>query len=181
MDYAWVVVFPILLIIGVFVVACCVPKAREFPLDMVLTLVFVLSFAYCISMTCSAIVDDSIGPVVPIAVVSTVAVSLVLTVYAFLCKGNFLVWLGIILVCCPLITIFCIVGIITNIPAMTVVWCSLAVAVFAMYLVIMTKFIIGDGVDGFPLDAPILASLFLYLYIMRIFLYILIAVGASKR
>ncbi len=132
-------------------------------------------------MVCSAIVDDSVGPVVPIAVVSTVAVSLVLTIYSFLCRGHFLIWLGIILVCVPIATIFCVVGIITNIPAMTVVWCSLAVAVFGIYLVIMTKFIIGEGVEGFPLDAPILASLFLYLYIMRIFLYILIAVGASKR
>ena len=59
LDYAWVVVFPILLLITVMIVACCVPKARQFPLDLVMLLVFVLSFAYIMSLLCSAVVENS--------------------------------------------------------------------------------------------------------------------------
>jgi len=47
--------------------------------------------------------------------------------------------------------------------------------------VIVTKRIIGGDIGEFPMDHPIMASLFLYLYIMRIFMYILMIFGAGKR
>ena len=180
MDYAWVITFPILLIIAVFIVAFCVPKARHFPIDMILLLVFVLSFSYLISMSCSAVVDSVDGPVVPIAVGATLALTLALTLYAFLCRGNFLAMIGIAIVCGMTALVVGITAIFTDIPALIYVYCSLAIVIFGIYLVIITKMIIGGDYPGFPMDSPILASLFLYMYIMRIFLYILAIVGVKR-
>lgn len=162
--------------------ACCVPKARVFPLDMVMLLVFVLSFSYIISLCCSAVVESNPedDAIVPIAVLGTVAITLVLTIYAFLCKGNYLIWLGIILVCASAALVIGITAIFTNIPALINIYCALAIVIFGIYLVIITKSIIGGDIAEFPMDHPILASLFLYMYIMRIFYYLLIILGSKK-
>jgi len=139
----WVIVFPILLIIAIFIVAFCVPKARAFPLDMILLIVFILSFSYVISLSCSAVVDTVDGPVVPIAVLATVGVTLAITIYAFLCKGNFLAMIGIVLVCAMTALVVGITAIFTRIPALTYVYCSLAIVIFGIYLIFITKMIIG--------------------------------------
>ena len=132
-----------MLIIGVMILACCVPKARQFPLDLVMTFVFVLSFSYLISMTAAAVVDDTTGPVVPMAVLATMGITLLLTVYAFLCKGNFLVWMGIILVACAASLVIGITSIFFYFPTMIYVYCSLGILIFGVYLVIITKMIVG--------------------------------------
>ena len=67
--------------------------------------------------------------------------------------------------------------------ALVIVFGVIAIIVFGIYLVIITKMIIGGDFAEFPLDTPILASLFLYIYTMRIFLYILLilAAGGGKK
>lgn len=59
LDNPWVIIMACVLYIVTIIVAFCVKKARVFPLDMVLLLVFILSFSYIISLACSAIVDSS--------------------------------------------------------------------------------------------------------------------------
>ena len=149
---------------------------------MVMLLVFVLSFAYIVSMSCSAVVEYSpqSEAIVPIAVGATVGITLALTLYAFFCRGNYIIWVGIILVCSSAALVVGITAIFTNIPALIYVYCTLAIVIFGIYLVIITKAIIGGDIAAFPMDHPILASLFLYLYIMRIFMYILMIFGAKR-
>lgn len=55
LDYAWVLVFPVLLIIGIMVAVMCVPAVRQYPIDMIMLLFFVLSYGYIISFACSAV------------------------------------------------------------------------------------------------------------------------------
>lgn len=164
------------------IVACCVPKARAFPLDLVMLLVFVLSFSYIVSLCCSAVVDSNPDNqwIVPIAVLGTVGITLALTLYAFLCKGNYLIWVGIVLVCGSAAFVIGITAIFTDIPALIYIYCGLAIVIFGIYLVIITKSIIGGEIGEFPMDHPILASLFLYMYIMRIFYYLLLILGSKK-
>jgi FtsH-binding integral membrane protein len=145
MQNVWVIVFPILLIIGVFITAIFVPQVRRAPLDMVMLLVFIVSFSYLISMSCSAVVDIVEGPVVPIAVLATVGITLVLTIYAVVCKGNYSVMIGIAIVCGMTALVIGITAIFTRIPALTYVYCSLCISIFGIYLVIMTKLIIGGS------------------------------------
>ena len=62
-----------------------------------------------------------------------------------------------------------------------IVLCVLGVIIYGVYLVIITKMIIGGQMAKFPLDSAIIASVFLYIYIMRIFLYILALVARLKK
>ena len=169
--------------IVVAIVACCVPSARVFPFDMIMLLIFVLSYSYICSFICSVVVNnvDDSDSLIPIAIFATVAIALVLTIYSFLCKGNFLIWIGILLVVVAIALVIGISVAFTNIRALYYVYCSIIILIFGIYLVIITKSIIGGDIVEFPMDHPILASLFLYIYIMRIFLYILMILGAGRR
>jgi len=86
-----------------------------------------------ISMSCSAVVDTEDGPVVPIAVLATVGFTLVLTIYAVLCKGNYSVMIGIVIVCGMTAFVIGITAIFIRIPALTYVYCSLVIAIFGIY------------------------------------------------
>ena len=163
------------------IVAFCVKKARKFPIDMILLLVFILSFSYIVSFVCSAIVDSVDGPVVPIAIACTVAIALALTIYAFVCKGHWKLWIGILLVCLATVMPLAIVSFFVYMPILAVIISALLVVIYGIYLVIMTKMIIGKEVPGFPMDSPILASVILYMYIMKMFLRILVIIGILRR
>ena len=164
-------------------VAFCVKAARRTPIAMTLLLIFIVAFSYLISLSCSAVVE-SVGqdePVVPIAIAATVGIALGLSVYAWLCKGNFSAWIGILMVCCMTSLIIGISMIFVRNETMLLVFCGLGVIIYGIYLVILTKLIIGDKMGGFPLDSAIIASVFLYIYIIRMFLYILVILGRARR
>lgn len=160
--------------IVVLIVAFCVKKARRFPIDLTLMLIFVLSFSYLVSFSCSAAVNSIDQPVVPIAIVTTVAITMALTLYAFLCKGHWKLWLGILVVCSAVGLVMVVTLFFARMSVLVTILYVLGVVVYGIYLVIITKMIIGGEIEGFPLDAPIIASLLLYIYIMRIFMYILV-------
>lgn len=61
------------------------------------------------------------------------------------------------------------------------VYCGLAVIIYGIYLIFITKMIIGGEMgEGFPMDNYVIASLLLYVYIIKIFLMILRIVANSK-
>ena len=74
-----------------------------------------------------------------------------------------------------------IVAIITLQPIMISIYCGLAVIIYGIYLVIITKMIIGGEIGDFPMDNYVIASLFLYTYIIKIFTMILRIVANARR
>jgi len=109
------------------------------------------------------------------------ALALGLSAYAFLCKGNFVAWIGILVICSLTSLIIGISLIFVRDQNLLLIYCGLGVIIYGIYLVILTKMIIGDKMGGFPLDSAIIASVFLYIYIIRMFLYILIIVGKIRK
>jgi FtsH-binding integral membrane protein len=174
-------VFPTLLLMACMGVAMCVPKAREFPVDMLLLFVFVLSFSYMISFCCSTVVEDNPGPTVVIAIGATLGVTVALTLYAFLCKANFVALFGILIVVILTMFMVGIVALFTLAPIMISIYCGLAVIIYGIYIVMITKMIIGGEIEGFPMDNYIIASLLLYIYIIKMFLMILRIVANARR
>ena len=173
----------IVVLIVVMIVAFCVSSARKTPAAMTLLLLFILSFSYLISYSCSAVVS-SLGEdsaVVPIAIAATVGIAFALSAYAWLCKGNFVAWIGILLVCCMASFVIGISLIFMRSDKIIMLYLALGVVIYGIYLVIITKMIIGDKMGGFPLDSYIIASVFLYIYIIRMFLYILALVASGKK
>jgi protein lifeguard len=173
-------IIAVVLMIVVMVVAACVKKARRFPIDMVLLLFFILSFSYLMSFCCSAVVQSSDEPVVPLAIGATIAVALGLTAYAFFCKGNWALWIGLLVVCGSIGFVIGISLIFVRLEGLVILFCVIGLLIYGIYLVILTKMIIGKEIEGFPMDAPIIASLFLYIYIMRIFMYLLVIFGGRR-
>ena len=94
-------------------------------------------------MLCSALVEDGNSNVVPIAVGATMGITIALTLYAFLCKGNFIAWIGIVVVAAVAALIIGITAIFVDLPALIYVYCSLIILILGIYLVFITKMIIG--------------------------------------
>ena len=163
--------------IVILIIAFCAKRARKFPIDLILMLAFVMCFSYIVSFCCSAVANSTDQPLVPIAIATTVAIALALTLYAFLCKGHWKLWLGILLVCCSVSFVLVISSFFVRMPAIFTIICCLGVLIYGIYLVFVTKMVIGGEIPGFPMDAPIIASLLLYIYITRIFLMILGSFG----
>lgn len=116
-----------------------------------------------------------------IAVGITVGLTVLITIYAVFVKANFKILCGVLLV--TIFTMFSvsIVAIITLQPIMISIYCGLAVIIYGIYLVIITKMIIGGEIGDFPMDNYVIASLFLYIYIIKIFTMILRIVANSRR
>ncbi len=135
-----------MILCGVF--ALCVPTVRQFPFDLINLLVFIISFSYLISFTCSIIADSTDEPIVPIAIAITIAVTIFLTLYAFLCRGNFLILVGILIVVSVTASIVAIVSIFAySNNALGIIYCGLVVLIYGIYLVIITKLIIGGSLN----------------------------------
>lgn len=67
-----------------------------------------------------------------------------------------------------------ILALITFAPVMISIYCGLAVILYGIYLVVITKIIIsGELGELFPMDSYIVSSLFMYIYILMIFALIL--------
>ena len=117
---------------------------------------------------------DNPGPTVIIALGTTVALTLAITIYCFLCKTIFLILIGVLIVLVITMLMVGIVALFSFSPIMINIYCGIAVLVYGIYIIFMTKMIIGgeDGL-GFPMDNYYIASLFLYIYIIKMFLMIL--------
>jgi protein lifeguard len=112
---------------------------------------------------------------------STVAVVLALTLYAFFCRANFVILIGIVIVVAITMMIVGMMILFTFAPVMIMIYCGLAVIVYGIYLVIITKMIIGGEIGDFPMDNYIIASILLYIYIIKIFMMILRIVALARR
>ena len=112
-------------------------------MDTILLAIFVLCFSYIVSFCCSAVVDGIDEPVVPIAIAATIAISVALTAYAFLCKGNWKVMMGVLVVCVAVSFTLAISLFFTRMSILVILICALGVIIYGIYLVFVTKMIIG--------------------------------------
>ena len=96
-----------------------------------------------ISYCCSIVVEETPGPTVVIAIGTTLLITIAITIYCFLCKANFLVLIGIVLVVAIVMMMVAIVAIFSLAPIMISIYCGLAVILYGIYIVVITKMIIG--------------------------------------
>ena len=178
-DNWWIIFIPVVLAIVIAILVFCVDKAREPPLDILMLLVFVLSVSYVMSFLSSILTNFDNGPGVPLAMGATVGITSVLTVYACLCKGDFLIPVGIVLMMIPVVVFVCLMIWVFPIKVIIIVFAAIIVIVLGVYLVVITSMIIGHEYAEFPMDSPILASLYLYIITMRMFLYLIMILGGG--
>jgi FtsH-binding integral membrane protein len=157
---------------------CCLRQLRA-PWNLVLLTVFTLSFAYILSQLTTIYADRYGGPLVLQAVIYTAIIVLALTFYTFIARIDFSTLVGILIVVVVCFIMFGISCIFTWNPVLYTLYCTLGVIVAGILLIIDTQTIV-DGDRGIGLDDYVLGALILYIDIMRLFLWILRALGSRK-
>jgi len=119
------------------------------------------------------------APIVLEAVGATILLVTALIIYAFTTKTDFMTLTGVLLVVVLAFVLFGISFAFTMSSVLHTLYCTLGVILAGIIFVIDVQ-MIADGERGCSLDNPVLGALILYIDIMRIFLYILMAMGKKK-
>jgi len=156
---------------------CYRSVARKVPLNYILLTIFTIAFAWTCSFICA--LYDPID--VFIAAAATAGVVVGAFMYAMFTKIDFTYWLGGLFACLLAWIILGVMSIWWTYKWQIILWASLGVLIFTIYIIIDLWLIIGKGRGGFSIDDYIPAAMMLYVDIMRLFLEILKIVGASRR
>mmetsp|Transcript_49741 Transcript_49741/g.57070 ORF Transcript_49741/g.57070 Transcript_49741/m.57070 type:complete len:232 (-) Transcript_49741:228-923(-) len=143
--------------------------ARTVPTNYILALIFTLCEAWTISTICG--LSDPMT--VLIAASLTAAITLGLTVYAYTTKSDFTTMGGMLLMALFLLIMMGILMIFIQSRILTIIYCTLGVFIFGIYLIYDTQLIVGGKRYELSIDDYIIGALALYIDIINIFLYIL--------
>ena len=170
----------IIMIIVTFVtlipLACCVNVARRVPMNYILLLLFTLGEGYSVGYICAFYEPVSVLLVVGI----TAAIVLGLTFYAMYTKTDFTILGGIMIVLLIGLILLGIVGMLTNIPFLNTLYCTLGAILFSVYIIIDTQMLLGKGRIKYSMDDYIKAAINIYLDIINLFLYLLELFGNKQ-
>ncbi|OXB71906.1 UNVERIFIED_CONTAM: hypothetical protein H355_005521 [Colinus virginianus] len=148
--------------------------ARRYPLNYALLLLFTC----CESVLLASVTCYYNEYTVFIALVATVMLTVGLSVFAFQVKYDFTSWVGVLFLLTLnllLFGFFCLL-----LPKWAqVLYASLALLLFSVYLVVDTQLIVGRGKLRLSEDDYIVAALMLYVDIITIFLQLLRIVAAA--
>lgn len=147
---------------------CFKKVARKVPINYIL----LFSFTTCESWLIATVVAITNGPVVIMAAVLTVLITLALTIYAFTTKTDFTYCGGLLFVFCTLLFGWSILSLIIGFYAKTL-YCVLGVFLYSFYLIYDTQLVLGKFGNEYSIDDYIYAALAIYIDIIEIFLYIL--------
>lgn len=160
-------------IITTYALGCYTSVARSIPINYILLMLFTLSEAYLVSGL-TAVTDPKI---VLTAGVLTVGMVVALTLYALTTKTDFTMCGGLLFVAVLLI---CLASLMVSFFSsfFDVTWMELTLSVlsifvFSIYLIHDLQLLTGERSHQFTVDDYIMASLMIYIDIIRIFVEIL--------
>jgi FtsH-binding integral membrane protein len=110
---------------------------------------------------------------------ATILLVTALIIYTLAVKTDFQTFHAIIIVVLLAFILFGISFAFTMSSVLHTLYCTFGVIVAGIIFIVDLQ-MIADGERGCSLDNPVLGALILYLDIMRIFLYILMAMGKKK-
>jgi len=167
----------IVMLVTLISMACCTNVRRKAPMNFIFLFLFTLAESFLLGIISSVYETD----VVLMAVGLTAGVCLALTIFAFQTKWDFTVLGGALFAAGFVLLIFGIVAIFVQTKTMTLLYASIGVIIFSLYLIYDTQLMMG-GKHKYSISPEeyIFAALNLYLDIVQIFLYILTIIGATK-
>lgn len=157
-----------------FTLACCPSVRRKAPGNYLCLAAFTLAEGFLLGVI-SSIYD----PMTILAAVGiTAAVCFALTLFAFQTKWDFTVMGGFLLVVMVVFLLFGLLMFFFQTHVMRLIYCSLGVLIFSLYLLYDTQLMMG-GNHQYALspDEYVFAALNLYIDIVQIFMYILGLLG----
>ncbi|XP_063697378.1 protein lifeguard 2-like isoform X2 [Culicoides brevitarsis] len=165
------------MIVTLISMACCTNVRRKTPMNFIFLFLFTLAEAFLLGVV-SSVYDVQ---EVLMAVGLTAGVCLALTLFAFQTKWDFTVIGGSLCAATFCLLFLGIFAIIFPGKILSLVYASLGVVLFSVYLVYDTQLMMG-GKHKYSISPEeyIFAALNLYLDIVNIFMYILTIIGASR-
>ena len=157
------------LIITEIALICCEGVRRKHPLNLIVLGVFTVSMSFFVGIVASTYEPEAVLA----AAGTTALIVLALTLFSFQTKWDFTgsaPYLFVILV------IFLIFGIFASIfrnEVVNIVYASLGVLIFSMYLVYDTQLLIGGKKYQISEEEYVFAALTIYIDVIQIFLYLM--------
>ena len=148
---------------------CCRSVARSIPLNYILLGVFTVGESYLVSFICGTTNPN----IVLMAAAMTCGVVMALTIYAYTTKTDFTVMGSLMFVIACVMILFSIFMFFTNNKVMHIIYSSLGVIAFSIYLIYDTQLIVGNHENKLDVDDFIVGALMLYMDIINLFLHIL--------
>lgn len=163
-------------LVTAMIIICSRKLARQVPWNYVILGLFTFFEAYLVSTICG-MTDPQI---VLMAAIMTLTVTCALTLYACTTDRDFTVMGSMIFILLTILLLLGIFGLFTSNPFIHVVYCSLGVLVYSLYLVYDTQLIVGNHENKLEIDDYIVGALMLYIDIIQLFLYILELLSQKK-
>lgn len=181
-NYWWVSFIFLGLVILFYFIVECTEAGRRYPYNLALLVLLTLCFSYIISYTTSLYANVYGGSLVIQAVAITMALVVGLTIYAFVARTDFTTWIGIVIVVLICFIFFGITCAVSWNPILHSLYCTLGAILAGILLIIDTQMIIGgERSIEISMDDYVLGALIIYIDIVRLFLYILMAMGSKRR
>ena len=155
------------------IIVLCVPFGRRMPWNYVFLLIFTLSESYLVSWACSYTAQTSGKYIVFMAAIMTLAITVAATCYAMFTRSDFTVKWGIVVVLLCAMLFMGIFSIFWYSRFLYILYCTIGVLIFGIYLIIDTQMILGGKRMAFTIDHYVAAAMLLYIDIIQIFLYLL--------
>lgn len=155
---------------------CFKKVAKRVPINYVLLFAFTIFESIMISYLIASVGDWKI---VLTAAVLTLGVVSALTAYACTTKDDFTFCGGFLFACLVIMFFLGLFSFLFN-EFFRILYCSLAVLVFSIYLLVDTQLIMGGFGLEYGIDDYIIAALNVYLDIIQIFVYILSILSSGR-
>ncbi|CBZ54954.1 Os03g0795800 protein, related [Neospora caninum Liverpool] len=164
----------VVLLVTSIPLVCCEGASRRFPFNYLLLCVFTLAE----SVLVAAVTAHYSEKTVLIAVAGTAVITVGLSLFACQVKYDFTSWVGVLFIFALNLMIFGLFCIFLPKWAQ-VLYSSLALLLFSIYLVVDTQLIVGRGKLRLSEDDYIVAALMIYVDIITIFLHLLRLVASA--
>jgi len=175
----WIFVIAIIVMLVTLIgLACCESVRRKTPQNYIFLGLFTVAEGFLLGM---ATASYSV-PEIMMAVGTTAAIVLALTIFAFQTKIDFTAWGGALLACLLVFVIFgFIAAFLPGQRTVRLVYAAIGCIIFSLYIIYDTQLMLG-GKHKYSLSPEeyVFAALNLYLDIVNLFLYILQIIGASR-
>ncbi|PIK54352.1 hypothetical protein BSL78_08728 [Apostichopus japonicus] len=156
---------------------CIAGFEENSPINIICLMLFTIAEGVLLGITCSTYEAQT----VLIAAGACAGIVLILTLFAFQTKIDFTMMSGLALVLVTVLFFFGLFAIIFRNDVLDVVYCSLGVGVFSLYIVIDTQLMLG-GKHQYEINEEeyVFAALNLYLDIINLFLFLLRIVNKAS-
>ncbi|XP_075155341.1 protein lifeguard 2-like [Haematobia irritans] len=164
-------------IVTVLILACCTGARRTAPMNYICLVIFTIAQSFLLGIIGSIYDPKSII----LALALTALICIVLSIYAMQTKVDF-TWIGGFLFVCLIIgLIFGILMIFFYSHILMMIYCSLGVLLYSMFLIFDTQLMVrGNHAYAIRSDDYVFGALNLYIDIVQIFLCLLHLVGTDN-